>query len=1185
MALRHFSNHDGANGAINEFEDWFAAQGPDNRGETSSSAPTVDAAASDLFAGAAVSASGTLVPATSPLHYFLKIDGVTGDSTVKGFEGWFSVDGFDLGVTSSSSLSASGGGGGAGKASFSPLTVDIHSLAGLAPLFGDAVTGHVIKSVELVGAETLKGQSLNVYDVKLSDVRLTSFGDDPGTKGVETELGFSFGQISVTDRPPTANGAPGTPQTFSFDVLKNADALASDIVSGAAVSASSSAVLVPASSPLHYFLKIDGVTGDSTVKGFEGWFSVDGFDLGVTSSSSLSASGGGAGAGKASFSPLTVDIHSLAGLAPLFGDAVTGHVIKSVELVGAETLKGTSLNVYDVKLSDVQVTSFGDDPGTQGVETALAFNFGQISLTDRPPAANGAPGTPQTFNFDVIKNTDALAASDVVADASVSASSSAVLVPDSSPLHYFLKIDGVTGDSTVKGFEGWFSVDGFDLGVTTPASFSSGGGGGAGKASFSPLTVDIHSLAGLAPLFGDAVTGHVIKSVELVGAETLKGQNLDVYDVKLSDVQVTSFGDDPGTQGVETALGFSFGQISLTDRPPAANGAPGTPQTFNFDVLKNADALTASDVVADAGVSAPTSAVLVPDSSPLHYFLKIDGVTGDSTVKGFEGWFSVDGFDLGVTNPASFSSGGGGGAGKATFSPLTVDIHSLAGLAPLFGDAVTGHVIKAVELVGAETLKGQSLDVYDVKVSDVHITSFGDDPGTQGVETALAFDFGQISVTDRPPTANGAPGAPQTFSFDTLKNTTTAAVSSDIVADASVPAVQSAVLVPATSPLHYFLKIDGVTGDSTVKGFVGWFSVDGFDLGVTTPSSLSAGGGGGAGKPSFSPLTVDIHSLAGLAPLFGDAVTGHVIKAVELVGAETLKGQNLKLYDVKLSDVQVTSFGDDPGTQGVETSLACDFGQISLTDRPPTARGAPGAPQTFSFDTLKNTDALAASDVVSGAGVSAPTSATLVPATSPLQYFLKVDGVTGDSTVKGFAGWFSVDGFDLDVTTPSSLSAGGGGAGKPSFSPLTVDIHSLAGLAPLFGDAVTGHVLKSVELVGAETLKGQSLNVYDIKLSDVQVTSFGDDPGQKGVETALGFSFGQISLTTRPPTASGAPGTPQTVSFDLLKNATGLAASDLVFDPLLQGGALNPITLMAAAGIDTTGSQSLLPQPTLTAHS
>jgi type VI protein secretion system component Hcp len=30
------------------------------------------------------------------------------------------------------------------------------------------------------------------------------------------------------------------------------------------------------------------------------------------------------------------------------------------------------------------------------------------------------------------------------------------------PLHYFLKIDGLKGDSTVEGFEGWFSVDGYD---------------------------------------------------------------------------------------------------------------------------------------------------------------------------------------------------------------------------------------------------------------------------------------------------------------------------------------------------------------------------------------------------------------------------------------------------------------------------------------------------------------------------------------------------------------------------------------------------------------------------------------------------------------------------------------------------------------------------------------------------
>src|SRR5262245_30561504 len=104
-----------------------------------------------------------------------------------------------------------------------------------------------------------------------------------------------------------------------------------------------------------------------------------------------------------------------------------------------------------------------------------------------------------------------------------------------------------------------------------------------------------------------------------------------------------------------------------------------------------ADVAAASDI----GVITTTigsAAVPVPASSPLHYYLKIDGVTGDVTAKGFEGWFSVDAYDLGVQNTGSIgSASGGAGAGKAQFSPLTVDIHSLAGLASLFGDVASGH--------------------------------------------------------------------------------------------------------------------------------------------------------------------------------------------------------------------------------------------------------------------------------------------------------------------------------------------------------------------------------------------------------------------------------------------------------------------------------------------------------------
>jgi hypothetical protein len=70
-----------------------------------------------------------------------------------------------------------------------------------------------------------------------------------------------------------------------------------------------------------------------------------------------------------------------------------------------------------------------------------------------------------------------------------------------------------------------------------------------------------------------------------------------------------------------------------------------------------------------------------------------------------------------VQNATSIgSAGGGAGAGKASFSPLTVDIHSFTGLATLFGDAAKGENLGTVELAAVDTLKGESLKVYDIQV-------------------------------------------------------------------------------------------------------------------------------------------------------------------------------------------------------------------------------------------------------------------------------------------------------------------------------------------------------------------------------------------------------------------------------------------------------------------------------------
>jgi type VI secretion system secreted protein Hcp len=178
----------------------------------------------------------------------------------------------------------------------------------------------------------------------------------------------------------------------------------------------------------------------------------------------------------------------------------------------------------------------------------------------------------------------------------------------------------------------------------------------------------------------------------------------------------------------------------------------------------------------------------------------------------------------------------------------------------------------------------------------------------------------------------------------------------------------------------------------------------------------------------------------------------------------------------------------------------------------------------------------------------------------------------------------AVDGFDWDLKNSSTVGSatGGAGAGKASFSPLTIDIHSLAGVAALFKDAATGDQVKSAELVGVQSVKGQSLEVYKVDLADVQVGSFQQDPGSKGVETTLGLDFAQLKITDQPQTTNGKLGAPETASWDVTTNSATntLSPSDLLYDPQLHQS-LPPI---APGNIGSFGSQDPL-HPTLVAAS
>ena len=81
----------------------------------------------------------------------------------------------------------------------------------------------------------------------------------------------------------------------------------------------------------------------------------------------------------------------------------------------------------------------------------------------------------------------------------------------------------------------------------------------------------------------------------------------------------------------------------------------------------------------------------------------------------------------------------------------------------------------------------------------------------------------------------------------------------------------------------WFLAVAGVTGDSTVDGHENELEVSGWTWGLSSPQSLS-GGGGGAGRPVLADVVVDLASDFGALQLVRNCATGRTAETVSLTG-------------------------------------------------------------------------------------------------------------------------------------------------------------------------------------------------------------------------------------------------------------------------------------------------------------
>jgi type VI secretion system secreted protein Hcp len=161
--------------------------------------------------------------------------------------------------------------------------------------------------------------------------------------------------------------------------------------------------------------------------------------------------------------------------------------------------------------------------------------------------------------------------------------------------------------------------------------------------------------------------------------------------------------------------------------------------------------------------------VLLADAAAVDYFLKIEGVDGESTNEGHKDWIEIDSYSWGETNRGSVAAGGGGGAGKVYMQNFNF-MKKMDKASPVLMQACAqGEHMKMATLIGIRD--GQRQEFLKVTMTDVLISSYRTG-GSSGVVPTDQFsiNFAKIEYEYMPMNPDGTMGETVRAGWDLATN-------------------------------------------------------------------------------------------------------------------------------------------------------------------------------------------------------------------------------------------------------------------------------------------------------------------------------------------------------------------------------------------------------------------------------
>jgi type VI secretion system secreted protein Hcp len=156
----------------------------------------------------------------------------------------------------------------------------------------------------------------------------------------------------------------------------------------------------------------------------------------------------------------------------------------------------------------------------------------------------------------------------------------------------------------------------------------------------------------------------------------------------------------------------------------------------------------------------------------VDYFLKIDGIDGESTKKKHEKEIEVLSWSWGESNSGSMANATGGGSGKVAMQDFHFSMLSCVATPELFFACASGkHIPRAV--LSCRKAGGEQEDYLKYEFSNVMISSF-QTSGSSNSEIpvdSVSFNFAKIELKYKPQNDDGSLGGEKPKGWDLKKMT------------------------------------------------------------------------------------------------------------------------------------------------------------------------------------------------------------------------------------------------------------------------------------------------------------------------------------------------------------------------------------------------------------------------------